>query len=103
MPAMKDSTWGYEREGYAENAPVVHVAAPHLNVQQRIGATVLWEERVGSLIAGGGGAWVAYAGTLHGSIQAYIWTIPGPLELCAVGVLIWLHAKWRRWASRSVA
>jgi hypothetical protein len=23
-------------------------------------------------------------------------TQPGPLEICALGILMWLHAKWRR-------
>jgi len=23
-------------------------------------------------------------------------TQPGPLEVCALGIMVWLHAKWRR-------
>jgi hypothetical protein len=26
---------------------------------------------------------------------------PGPLGLAAIGILIWLHAKWRRSVNRS--
>jgi hypothetical protein len=54
------------------------------------------EERIGSLVTITGGAWVTYLTTLPGSLHSYIWTKPGPFELTAIGILIWLHAKWRR-------
>jgi len=55
------------------------------------------EERLGSLIAAGGLIWAVRVATQD---LASIWQLtvapPGPLEICGVGVLVWLHAKWRR-------
>ena len=55
------------------------------------------EERLGSVIAGLGLVWTAAAGTrdIASVWQFSIWP-PGPLEICAIGVLVWLHAKYRR-------
>ncbi len=55
------------------------------------------EERLGSLIAAGGTIWMAYAATVDYSNLLHLRIMPpGPLEVCAIGVLAWLHAKWRR-------
>jgi len=55
------------------------------------------EERLGSLIAAGVLMWTVRVGTQD---LASIWQLtvlpPGPLEICAIGILVWLHAKWRR-------
>jgi hypothetical protein len=55
------------------------------------------EESLGSLIAAGGIIWSIQEATKG---LAELWQIrllpPGPLEVCAMGILIWLHAKWRR-------
>ena len=55
------------------------------------------EERLASLISASGAIWSAYEGTkdFSGLLQFSILP-PGPLEVCAIGVLLWLHAKWRR-------
>lgn len=54
------------------------------------------EERLGSLIAAAGIVWAVHEGTKD---LVALWQLkilpPGPLEVCAIGVLIWLHAKWR--------
>jgi hypothetical protein len=57
------------------------------------------EARIGSLIAAGGIGWAAYHATslpdpVQGLSLLYLKT--GPLETCAIGILIWLHAKYRR-------
>ncbi len=55
------------------------------------------EERLGSLIAAAGAIWVAHEGTKGlASIWQFTLLPPGPLEVCAIGILVWLHAKWRR-------
>lgn len=57
-----------------------------------------WEVRIGSLIAAGGMIWTAHLATLNykGLDSFSFVNLPrGPLEVCAVGILIWLHAKWR--------
>ena len=53
------------------------------------------EAQLGSLIAGGGIVWiVAIAAPQVGSVSGIMFPT-GPMEVCAVGILIWLHAKWR--------
>ena len=55
------------------------------------------EERFGSLIAAGGTIWMAYVATVDYNNLLHLRIMPpGPLEVCAIGVLAWLHAKWRR-------
>jgi len=55
------------------------------------------EERLGSLISAGGLIWTVRVGTQD---LASLWQLtvlpPGPLGICAIGILVWLHAKWRR-------
>lgn len=88
--------WGHEREGYtpdrpqAAYAPAKSLAAP--NVPQWL----RWEERFSSLGAGFGVIWGARVAATHPSVLDALWETPGPLELCAIGTLIWLHAKWLR-------
>ncbi|HET7440926.1 MAG TPA: hypothetical protein VFJ47_06460 [Terriglobales bacterium] len=55
------------------------------------------ESRLGGLLFGGGLIWAAYAARADYSAlwQPGLHT-PGPLEVCAIGILMWLHAKWRR-------
>jgi hypothetical protein len=56
--------------------------SPHLQAQ------------FGSVIAAGGIVWaVAIASTQLGTGGLVLPS--GPLEVCGVGILIWLHAKWR--------
>jgi hypothetical protein len=57
------------------------------------------ETRVGSLIAAAGLMMAAKTGTMQIPSMANFSFPPGPLELCGIGMLVWLHAKWRR-ASR---
>ncbi len=55
------------------------------------------EERLGSLTAGAGLIWTAREATKDlTSLWQFRLLPPGPLEVCAIGILIWLHAKWRR-------
>lgn len=54
------------------------------------------EEQIASLVAGGGLILAVYVGAQHlTSVQNFLLPL-GPLETCAAGVLLWLHAKWRR-------
>jgi hypothetical protein len=61
------------------------------------GFSIRGEESLGSLVAAGGIIWSVQQATKG---LAELWQLkllpPGPLEVCALGVLIWLHAKWRR-------
>jgi hypothetical protein len=55
------------------------------------------EGRLGLMIAGGGMIWAAYIAKAD---YTTLWQpglhTPGPLEVAGIGILIWLHAKWRR-------
>jgi hypothetical protein len=97
--------WDAGREGY-ERVPISY--APAAPVTKNTGTapanplqSIRREERFGSLIAAAGTIWIVYVAT-----QDYtnLWRLqinpPGPLEVTALGILVWLHAKWRRNLSR---
>jgi len=55
------------------------------------------EERLGCLVAAVGIIWaVRLAGQDMSTLWNFNVTRPGPLEICALGILMWLHGKWRR-------
>jgi hypothetical protein len=92
---MQPNIWSGEPASY----PVVAVGPvrkrtliEHKSWSRRIKT----EERIGSLIASGGLIWCTQVLTndIHNT-NALMMT-PGPLEVCAIGILIWLHGKWRR-------
>jgi hypothetical protein len=87
--------WENEREAYTYS-DAVYVAKPKHPAPVRR-TSIRTEERIGSLLAGAGIIWTTYAGTVD---FAGLWRFqilpPGPLEVCAIGILVWLHAKWRR-------
>ncbi len=58
--------------------------------------TTIWEARIGSLVAATGVIWVVQAGTLNYHGMQFLSLPVGPLEICGIGILIWLHARWRR-------
>lgn len=94
--------WNSGREGYlASTNKFVPVVAIPKNVkkdaaQKRLDG-IRAEERIASLIAAGGTVWAVYVATVD---YANLWRMsimpPGPVEVCALGILLWLHAKWRR-------
>jgi len=98
---MKASTpapdfWPKEREGYAEPLRPAY-AAVRCTPTPRHSSSVKTEERIGAVIAGAGLCWAvnAAAHQFAAVSRVGVWP-PGPLELCAAGILIWMHAKWRR-------
>jgi hypothetical protein len=55
-----------------------------------------WQARLGSVIAAAGLIWTAQAATRNFSTLNALFPLPvGPLEICGIGIVIWLHAKWR--------
>lgn len=91
--------WDKGRDGYV-NSPTAYVPNPKPAAKAsgtRYFLSIAAEERVGSLIAAGGTIWAAYVATVD---YAGLWRMqimpPGPVEICILGVLAWLHAKWRR-------
>ena len=84
--------WNEGRDGY------VPVPKPAGKANERqFFLRIRTEELFGSLLAAAGTIWATYIATkdytslLHMQIMP-----PGPVEVCALGILVWLHAKWRR-------
>lgn len=64
------------------------------------------QARLGSVICGGGIAWAAHIATDGLEYSGYLDVLlsrgfikilmsPGPIEVLGLGVIVWLHAKWR--------
>ena len=93
--------WDSRREGYIDTrskfVPVVDIPkAPKKKEEKGNLLSIRTEARLGSLLAAGGTAWLVYVATQD---LNHLWQMnfiqPGPVEVCAVGILMWLHAKWR--------
>jgi hypothetical protein len=96
-----DIDWDAGREGYLDVRPAAKYApAPKSATKPAKEGHLLSihaEERVASLIAAAGMIWAVYVFTVD---YADLWRLqilpPGPIEVCGLGILAWLHAKWRR-------
>ena len=57
------------------------------------------EANLGSIVASVGIAWAVYHGTYvaHDIVQGFtaVYLKSGPLEVTAIGILVWIHGKWR--------
>ena len=97
-PAQRIDQWPHERLGYEHERPTPAYAGGGVGS----GTTTIrlhraWvEERVGSLIGAAGLLWGAQVVSHLGFRSDALLQTPGPLEVAAVGILIWLHAKWLR-------
>ncbi len=54
-----------------------------------------WESRIGCMVAGGGAVWGVHLVTKDFPGMANLMIPSGPIETCGLGIIIWLHAKWR--------
>jgi len=87
-----------EREGYVNPLrpayPVIHTPATSQKEPHHV--SYRGEESVGLVITIGGASWAVYSAIFE---RASLWQLqfmpPTPVEVCALGILIWLHAKWR--------
>lgn len=95
-PFHHRDVWGHEREGYSQHRPQVAYAPAKPVLGMSTPSWLHWEERLGSLGAGLGVIWGVHVSATHLRVLDALWETPGPLELCAISTLIWLHAKWRR-------
>ena len=94
--------WDAGREGYDSQqdkyVPVVDTRKPAKKIPLESSLrSIRAEERMGSLLAAAGTIWAVYVATVD---YNNLWRMqimpPGPVEVCALGILAWLHAKWRR-------
>jgi hypothetical protein len=99
--------WDAGREGY-QQAPVQYAAGVTTQkssatiAAEKTLASILREERLGSLVAAAGTIWTVYVATHdYTNLWRLQFSPPGPLETSALGILIWLHAKWRRAMKRA--
>lgn len=94
--------WDRGREGYLDlpQKPVYASVVAKPDQKRKGGEPLLSisaEERFGSLITAGALIWGAYVATSHfAGVISLDLVPPGPIEVCALGILVWLHAKWRR-------
>ena len=95
----EDASWDRGREGYLDlPQKPVYAAVPRSGHKSKgqglIGIST--EVRLGSLIAAGGMIWGAYTATVN---FAGVWSLDmirhEALEVCGLGIVIWVHAKWR--------
>ena len=63
----------------------------------------VWESRFGSLVSAAGSIWLVYEATNHLNSFSTLLLPQGPLELCGLGILTWLHAKYRATLAASAA
>jgi len=82
--------WPYEREGYSDTTNL----KLRLNAEGRRHSGLRLEERLGNLLGISGIIWAFYVMTKDANPEQLMQT-PGPLELCAVALLLWMHTKWR--------
>ncbi len=84
--------WNQGRDGYVPGPRPASKAK-----ERRYLLRIRTEELLGSLLAAAGTIWATYVAT---NDYASLWHTqimpPGPVEVCALGILVWLHAKWRR-------
>ncbi|MGP0019271.1 MAG: hypothetical protein ACLPHP_11925 [Candidatus Sulfotelmatobacter sp.] len=95
--------WDAGREGYVESPnkflPVVAIpkAVKKKGPAPNNLDSIRHEEMLGSLVAAAGTIWAVYVATTdYDSLWRMQIMPPGPVEVCALGILGWLHAKWRR-------
>jgi hypothetical protein len=93
--------WDSGREGYLTTRTTpTYVSTPKSAVKPKRDQHLLSihaEERFGSLIAAAGTIWAVYVATNdYAGLWRFTIAPPGPIEVCGLGVLAWLHAKWRR-------
>lgn len=90
-----------EREGYVNPTrpayPAIRTPTPVQSAaRQRHASSCRTEAAIGGLITIAGGAWAVYVAYFqNGNPWQVQFSPPGPVEICALGILIWLHAKWR--------
>jgi len=94
--------WDAGREGYLQTPVRSSAGVPAQKSQASVAAEntlakIRREERLGSLVAAAGTIWTVYVATHdYTNLWRLQFSPPGPLETSALGVVIWLHAKWRR-------
>lgn len=86
-----------ERIGYTHGEPVVSYAAGDVPaLKLRSYKAVRIEKRIAWLLLAAGGAWAWHESGDHSADPQSFFANLSPLEVCAAGVLLRLHAAWHR-------
>src|SRR5947209_4250507 len=87
--------WPFEREGYSDTPHPAYASAPAAEVKPA-GSSSRLEAFLGSVMAGSGAVWTAQVITQSGLTPGTLTLHSHPIELTGLGVLLWLHGKWRK-------
>lgn len=91
----RQEEWPYEREGYNDVPQPAYASAPptHVDIPPTNGR---FEAFLGSVLAGCGAVWTAQVMTQSGLTPGSLTLNSHPVELTGLGLLLWLHGKWRK-------
>jgi len=93
LPNPHRESWPRERAGYEDRRTVAYAGD---TTRLRIGINwIAWEIRLASLVAAAGMIWAVRIITSNRAGLETLWQTRGPLEICAFGLLMWMHAKWQ--------
>lgn len=85
-----------EREGYVDQPRVAYPAIHSRGGERPHRPHTRAEEGLGAFIASLGAVWAVFETVVQGVNPWHFHLVPpGPPEICTLGILIWLHAKWR--------
>lgn len=93
LPNQHHELWPRERAGYEDRRTVAYAAGDPGRLRTFLNWTA-WEARLGTLVVAAGVTWGVFTSDLNG--LSSIWQTTGPRETAALGLLVWLHAKWQR-------
>ena len=95
LPKSHHENWLPERTGYEDRRTIAYAPGDTTRLQVFKNWTA-WEARLGSLVVAVGLIWAVRILTSNLASSAVLWQTTGPREAAALGLLIWLHAKWQR-------
>jgi hypothetical protein len=91
--------WPEERSGYDAPVPVAY-AAVAVTASPRPRVPLWVEEKLVAGIALAGVLWCVQVMTDPISRLTNLIATPGPLEVCGISILFWLHTRWRHSLAR---
>lgn len=86
--------WPFEREGYSDQPQTAYAPAPSTNIRPSHAGKL--EAFLGSIMAGAGAIWTAQVASQSNFDPSALTLNSHPIELTGIGILIWLHGKYRK-------
>lgn len=96
LPKSHPEYWPQERVGYEDRRTIAYAPGDTTRLQVFKNWTA-WEARLGNMVATVGVIWAAsiYFTSATAGLNV-LWQTTGPRATAALGLLLWLHAKWQR-------